>query len=117
MNEIDIPIIKKSYELYKTFHEYRKVIPKTERFTVYERSENLIVDVIEYFLEAGYSKSGNKTTILERASTKLNTLRFFIRLMKETRSLDNKKYTMLQEMIDEIGRMLGGWIRSSSTSR
>jgi hypothetical protein len=24
MNDIDIPILKKSYELYKTFHEFRK---------------------------------------------------------------------------------------------
>lgn len=114
MNDIDIPILKKSYELYKVFHDYRKIIPKSERFTVYERSENLIVDMMEFFLEAGYTRS-NKVVTLEKASVKLNTLRFFIRLMKETKSLDTKKYTVLQEMIDEIGRMLGGWIRSSST--
>lgn len=114
MNDIDIPILKKSYELYKVFHDYRKIIPKSERFTVYERSENLIVDTIELFLEAGYTRS-NKVVTLEKASVKLNTLRFFIRLMKETKSLDVKKYTILQEMVDEIGRMLGGWIRSSST--
>jgi len=114
MNDIDIPILKKSYELYKVFHDYRKIIPKSERFTVYERSENLIVDMMEFFLEAGYTRS-NKVVTLEKASVKLNTLRFFVRLMKETKSLDMKKYTVLQEMIDEIGRMLGGWIRSSST--
>ncbi len=114
MNDIDIPILKKSYELYKVFHDYRKIIPKSERFTVYERSENLIVDMMEFFLEAGYTRS-NKVVTLEKASVKLNTPRFFVRLMKETKSLDTKKYTVLQEMIDEIGRMLGGWIRSSST--
>lgn len=114
MNDIDIPILKKSYELYKVFHDYRKIIPKSERFTVYERSENLIVDMMEFFLEAGYTRS-NKMVTLEKANVKLNTLRFFVRLMKETKSLDTKKYTVLQEMIDEIGRMLGGWIRSSST--
>ena len=115
MNDIDIPILKKTYELYSTFHEYRRVVSKADRFTVYERSENLIVDLIELFLEAGYTKSGNKSAILEKASVKLNTLRFFIRLMKETKVFDLKKYTTLQGMIDEIGRMLGGWIRSSST--
>ena len=115
MNDIDIPILKKTYELYSTFHEYRRVVSKADRFTVYERSENLIIDLIELFLEAGYTKSGNKSAILEKASVKLNTLRFFIRLMKETKVFDLKKYTTLQGMIDEIGRMLGGWIRSSST--
>jgi len=112
MDDSDIPILKKTYELYRAFHEYRKVIPKADRFTIYQRSDDVIIDIIELFLEAGYSKSGNKAITLEKASVKLNTLRFFIRLMKETKALDLKKYTTLQEMIDEIGRMLGGWIRS-----
>ncbi len=116
MNDIDIPILKKSYELYQIFHDYRKLVLKSDRFTIFERNEDIIIDVIELFLEAGYSKSTsvNKSIILEKASVKLNTLRFLIRLMKDTKSLDNKKYITLQEMIDEIGRMLGGWIRSAS---
>lgn len=112
MADADIPILKKSYDLYRTLSGYRKLIPKQERFTIFERSENAILDMVECILEAGYSKSADKSLVLERASTKLNILRFFVRLMKETRSIDVKKYTALQEYIDEIGRMLGGWIRS-----
>ncbi len=114
MNDLDIPILKKSYEIYKVFHDYRRLVPKSDRFTIFQRCENVIIDIVELFLEAGYSKSSNKVPILEKASVKLNTLRFLIRLMKDTKSLDNKKYVTLQEMIDEIGRMLGGWIRSSN---
>jgi len=114
MNDLDIPILKKSYELYKVFHDYRRLVLKSDRFTIFQRCEDIIIDIVELFLEAGYSKSANKVPILEKASIKLNTLRFLIRLMKDTKSIDNKKYVALQEMIDEIGRMLGGWIRSSS---
>jgi hypothetical protein len=117
MNDNDIPILKKSYDLYKLFHEYRRVIPKCDRFTVFERSENLILQIIEILLEAGYSQHGNKATALETASTKVNLLRFLIRLMKETKSLDAKKYVTLQTVIDEIGRMLGGWLRSAGPAR
>ena len=113
MNDSDIPILKKGYDLYLTFHQYRRVVPKAERFTLYERCENSILDMIEAILEAGYSKSAQKTFVLERASVKFNVARFFIRLLKETRCIDTKKYTTLQEMVDEIGRMLGGWIRSA----
>ena len=112
MNDNDIPILKKTYELYKTFHEYRKLIPKQDRFTIYERSEGIILDVTEHIYHAGYSKTTQKVLILEKASAKLNLLRLLIRLMKETKTLDTKKYVVLQGMIDEIGRMLGGWIRS-----
>lgn len=115
MNDSDIPILKKSHDLYRTFNEYRRLVPKQDRFTIYERSENAILDMVECILEAGYSKSRDKVVILERASIKLNLIRFFVRLMKETRSLDTKKYTTLQSHIDEIGRMLGGWIRSSAS--
>ncbi|MDQ5949429.1 MAG: hypothetical protein QG551_39 [Patescibacteria group bacterium] len=117
MNEIDIPIIKKTSDFYKLFHEYRRLIPKQDRHSIYEKAERIIINILEYFLEAGYIKGAGKVVMLEKASVKLNVLRFFIRLMKELKSLDNKKYVALQEMIDEIGRMLGGWIKSSSTMR
>ena len=117
MTDQDIPILKKSSELYKIFHTYRKLVPKAVRFTIYNSCEALLLEVIKCFLEAGYTNKGNKLDILERASVKLNTLRFLIRLMKEIKVFDLKKYTTLQEMIDEIGRMLGGWIRSTAAPR
>ncbi len=112
MDEIDVPILKKSYELYKIFHEYRRVVPKQDRFTIYERCEHIILDLLELLIEASYGNKTRKVLILEKASVRLNMLRFMIRLMKETRTFDIKKYVTLQEIIDEIGRMLGGWIRS-----
>ena len=112
MNDADIPILKKSYDLYRAFSGYRKLVPKQDRFAVYDRCEGAILDMVECILEAGYCKSGDKTALLERASVKLNLLRFFVRLMRDTRAIDTKKYTALQTPIDEIGRMLGGWIRS-----
>lgn len=114
MNDLDIPILKKTCELYKVFHEYGRSVPKQDRFTIYERSENLILDMIEALLSAGYAERSDKINGLKVASAKLNLLRFFIRLMKETRTIDNKRYAVLQEHVDEIGRMLGGWLRSSA---
>jgi hypothetical protein len=115
MNDTDIPILRKIHELYKTFHEYRVLVPKHERFSIYERSENAIVDILELVLEASYVSKEKKADLLEKASVRLNVIRFFIRLMKESKTLDMKKYTTLQTIIDEIGRMLGGWMRSSMT--
>ena len=57
--------------------------------------------------------AGLELPALEKASLKLNFLRVFLRLMKEVKTIDNKKYILLEEMVDEIGRMLGGWIKST----
>lgn len=117
MDEFEIPIFKKTYDLYKTFHGYRLTIPKQDRYTIWQRSEDALLDVLEHILLASQLYKSEKIPTLEKASVKLNLLRVFVRLMKETRVLDNKKYVALQEMIDEIGRMLGGWIRSAKETR
>ena len=74
MTDADIPILKKAYDLYRTFNDYRKLVPKSDRFTIYERSENAILDMVECILEAGYSKSTDKAAVLERAYAKVRSI-------------------------------------------
>jgi len=113
MKEFNILIFKKSYNLYKIFYSYRKTIPKQDRYTLWQRCENLILDILENILKASHLLKTDKLPVLEQASLKLNLLRIFLRLCKEIRIINNKKYIILQEIIDEIGRMLGGWIKST----
>ncbi len=113
MEEFDIPIFKKTYNLYKTFYGYRDTVSKQDRYTLWQRCENLILDILENILEASHLLKADKLPILEKTSLKLNLLRVFLRLCKEVKAIDNKKYVLLQEAIDEIGRMLGGWIKST----
>jgi len=115
MDNFDIPIFKKSYDLYKTLHEYRNSIPKKDRFTIFERCEATLLDIIENILLASSQKPKDKLPTLNHINLKLNLLRVFIRLIKDVKAIDNKKYVNLQSMIDEIGKMLGGWIRSTKT--
>ena len=112
MNDFDIPIFKKSYDLYRVLHDYRRLVPKQDRFTLFGRVDNTALDVIEGILLASGQQKAAKLPALERVSSKLNMLRVFIRLMKDTKAIDPKKYVAIESSIDEIGRMLGGWIRS-----
>ncbi|MBI4992072.1 MAG: four helix bundle protein [Candidatus Harrisonbacteria bacterium] len=113
MDDFDIPIFKKSYELYKTFYGYRLMVSKQDRYTLWQRCENTILDLLENILLASQLSKEAKLPALEKSSLKLNLLRILLRLSKETKAIDNKKYLYLEEIIDEIGRMLGGWIKST----
>ena len=115
MDNFDIPIFKKAYDLYKTLHEYRSLIPKKDRFTIFERCEATLLDIIENILLASSQNPKDKLPTLNHINLKLNLLRVFIRLIKDVKAIDNEKYVNLQSMIDEIGKMLGGWIRSTKT--
>lgn len=113
MDEFDIPIFKKNYELYKSLQGIRASVPKQDRYALWQRVENTGLDLVETFLQAASLYKTEKLPALDKASIKLNLLRFLVRLAHETKSIDGKKYTLLQQQIDEVGRMLGGWIKST----
>jgi hypothetical protein len=56
-------------------------------------------------------EQSEKLTLLERADSKLETLKILLRLARDTQSLDGKKYIHLESYLQEIGKMLGGWIK------
>lgn len=116
MDEFDIPIFKKAYALYKDFYGIRSSVSKQDRYTIYLRCENVILDIIERILLSSEQSKIEKLPTLKQTSVKLNLLRVLIRLAKDVKAINIKKYTTLEESIDEIGRMLGGWIKSTKES-
>ncbi len=112
MNEFDIPIFKKIYELYKTLYAYLKTFPRQDRYSLGQKCEETAIEMLKHILLASQLSKSEKFPILQKASAQLNLLRVYLRLAKEIKALDGKKYLILQEDIDEIGRMLGGWIKS-----
>ncbi|HVY54837.1 MAG TPA: diversity-generating retroelement protein Avd [Thermodesulfobacteriota bacterium] len=113
MNDLDIPIFKKSYNLYKDFYALRLSVPKQDRYTLWQKCESLLVEVLEGILFASQQSKLEKLPTLEKTSVKLNFLRVCIRLMKDIKAIDTKKYIVIEANLDEIGRMLGGWIKST----
>ncbi len=111
MNDFDTPIFRKTYDLYRTLYGYRLTVPKQDRYTLWQKCESLLLEILEGTLLASQTSKGEKLPILLTASVRLNLLRVFIRLMKDVRAMDNKKYMAIEARLDEIGRMLGGWIR------
>ena len=116
MKESSIPIFKKTYDFYKEFYGYLKTFPRSDRYSLGQRCELHTLEIIECIILASQLSKKEKLPILEKASLKLDILRILIRLAKEIKALDNRKYLSSQKHLDEIGRMLGGWIKSTKSS-
>ncbi len=112
MDDLDFPILKKMYALYKELNEFRLLVAKRDRHTIWERCEKNTLDVLELLMLATQRHKRDKYMALELASAKLNVLRVLVRLAKDVKTIDTKRYIVLESHIDEIGRMLGGWMRS-----
>jgi len=107
-----LPILHRVYELYKLFYQYSQHIPQKDRYCIGQKCEKIILDILELILETIQSPRNKKLELLNKTSIKLNILRITIRLAKDVKAIDFKKYLTLQEKINEIGKMLGGWIKS-----
>jgi hypothetical protein len=70
------------------------------------------LEATELIIKASYSDKAGKLISLASGSLKLDLLKFFLQIAWDIKSLDNKKYILLSERFNEIGKMLGGWIKS-----
>ena len=104
---------KKIYDMYKDFYSLRLSVPKQDRYTLWQKCESILIEVLEGVLFASQQTKLEKLPTLEKTSVKLNFLKVCIRLMKDIKAIDVKKYVVIEANLDEIGRMLGGWIKST----
>ena len=86
-----------------------KLFPKKDRFTLGQKIDNLALIIFEQVFAAGTTTPDRKLPILEKSIASLDLLKILVRLAKDIQALDNKKYLQLEQALQEIGRMLGGW--------
>ena len=105
----NLPIFQKTYDLIKQVYIYVPKFPKRQQYILGQRIEDLVTEFLALIIEA--NEKERKLESLGKASVVLNKLRVFVRLAKDLNFLAFKEYKILEEMIDEIGKMLGGWIK------
>jgi len=115
VQQLEVPIIQKTYDLYKALHSFQKSLPKLERYTLWQKCENSALLVLEGLLQVGYVSPDRRAELLTKVSAQVDMLRVFLRLAHDTKTIDKKKFIALQAITDEIGRMLGGWLKSLRT--
>ncbi len=106
----DLIIYQKTYDFMLWLHPVVNKFPKSQRFILGQRIENKTLDIISSMILANAER--DKSAILKRASVELDELRILIRLSKDLRFINIKKYGFAAEKINEIGRLLSGWTRS-----
>jgi len=104
-----LPVLQKLKDIYLFWYQHYLIIPKTHRYSLGEKIDKYFVDAMEAVVTAGFLGQAEKLPYIRLAIRKIDTLKVFLMLLWETKSLDNKKYIALSEKLDEIGRNLGGW--------
>ena len=91
------------------WHSYHAEIPKLHRYSLGARIDELFIETIEATSAAAFLSRAEKLPYVRLAARKVDTIKILLMILWEAKSLDTKKYIALSEVVDEIGKMLGGW--------
>jgi hypothetical protein len=84
--------------------------PRSQKFLFGDRIQATALDCLERLIEATYTKS--REGELNRANLALEKLRFMFRLAYDLKFVDLKRFEHAARNLDEVGRMVGGWLRT-----
>lgn len=96
--------------MYVFWYSIYHIVPKTHRYTLALKIDTLFIELIEMSASASFVQKQDKFPYLRTAIQKLDTLKILLLVLWETRSIDTKKYELLSVPLEEVGRMLGGWL-------
>lgn len=105
-------IVSKVYDFVLWLLPKVEKFPRAFRFTVGDRLSTTGLDLLLLVVEAAYSST--KGHLLDDANRKVNSARYLLRLSKDLRLMTVDSYGFAAERLDEIGRMVGGWRKTSA---
>ena len=86
--------------------------PRAYRFTLAERVQRHALALQETLIAAGLRPEGRAERLRE-ADTQLAQLKQTLRLCKDLDLLTLAQYEHAAERLNEIGRLLGGWLKTA----
>jgi hypothetical protein len=105
------PALEKTYQFLLWLIPTVDKFPRAQKFLLGDRIQATAMDVLEGLVEATYSRQPNAA--LAGCNLRLEKLRFLVRLAKDLQHLDLRRYEFALRAIDEIGRLVGGWLKVS----
>jgi len=103
-------VIKRGYDFSKWLLNHTGKFPKSHRFSVAVKLENAALEFIE--LTSVANTRQNKLPLLKAADEALLKMRLLFRLSYEMRFINFNSYEYGSQRLAELGRLLGGWIKS-----
>jgi four helix bundle protein len=111
----DLIIYQKHYDMMLYSFPIIGRFPKDQRFVLGQQIETSMLEIGQMIIHA--NKLRDKRSKLYEIDIALEKLRFLIRLSKDLKMMSITKYGHHCGRLDEIGRLLGGWLKSLSQGR
>ena len=109
----EMVILTRTYDLLLWLLPRTERFPKTQRFVLTKRLQDAALDFQEALFLANAHSGRARLAHLQDADAHLNKLRLYLRLARQWGWLSSGQYEHVSRMVAEIGRLLGGWLRTT----
>ncbi|MEO8785337.1 MAG: four helix bundle protein [Candidatus Saccharimonadales bacterium] len=109
----ELPVINRTQELYENVSKITNKLPALQRQTIGRRLENSVLQLLELLIMAKYAPTAHKGPYLIKASAQAEIVQFQLRILLNGKLANETTLHQLQAKVVEIGRMLGGWRKST----
>lgn len=108
----ELKILQKTFDMINYAYPALAQYPKSEKFALVADIKRCMDVMLERIIEA--NKKYYKKTTLQELDVEVEKLKAYVRLSYNLGFLPPKKYEQWSGLVVEIGRMVGGWIKSVS---
>ena len=105
----ELLVITKMYDLVRELTMRVRKFPRDFRFVLGDRILRGAYDILDLLIEAKYDRQ--RRGLLTQANVRLEQGRFQVRLAFDEKLLAIGGYEQVARMQNEVGRLLGGWLR------
>ena len=102
--------VQSAHELLRWLIPQLDKFPRVRRFTLGERLEAVLLEVLELTVEAAFTH--NKRAALQKANLRLEVVKHLWRLALELQTVALRQYEHGVRLLDDLGRQLGGWLKA-----
>ncbi len=108
----DMVIFTRTYDFISWLLPKTLDFPRPQRFVVTRRLQDAALNFQELILEANAHRGRERAEKLRAADAELLKVRLYLRLCERWQWLSKKQYHHASQMVAEIGRLLGGWLKA-----
>lgn len=108
----EMVIFTRTYDLLTWLMPLAEKFPRSQRFVVTQRLQKAVLDFQELIIEANSQRGSFRAEKLRLADTELRKARLYLRLCEKWDWLSAGQYHHVSAMIAEIGKLLGGWLKT-----
>lgn len=113
----EMVIFTRTYDFISWLLPMTMNFPRSQRFIVTGRLQAAVLNFQELIIEANAQRGARRAEKIRAADAELLKVRLYLRLCERWEWLSRGQYQHGSKMIAEIGKLLGGWLKTVASGQ